>query len=429
MSNTKKIWAVVVGCGNRGSIYADYSLIHGDEFGIAAVVDPNPFKLHEFQKLYNLANDRLFSSFDDFLKSNVYCDFVINTTMDQYHYETAMQIINAKYNMLIEKPIVPNKEQLLEIKRAAEANNVRVFVCHVLRYSPFYKKIKEVILSGAIGEIVTMEMNEHVGLSHYLVSYTRGKWNSESACGSSFLLAKCCHDLDLICWLNNSTIPTHVTGFGARAQYIPEKAPADSAEYCYQCKYRESCIYDADKEYVQRGAMPFLVWDKLNKPLDEITTEEKREHLKTDIYGKCAYKCGGDITDRQNVLVQFENKSMAAFTLVSGAMKGGRDINIVGTLGEIQGNLEDNKIVLRIFNKQTRWGERHEIKIEHAANTAKGGHSGGDVGLMHDLLAYLNGEGTSVSLTTLNDSIYGHLCVYAAEEARKTLTVVPLPKL
>ena len=53
MSKTKKIWAVVVGCGNRGSIYADYTLTHGDEFGIAAVVDPNPFKLHEFQKLYN----------------------------------------------------------------------------------------------------------------------------------------------------------------------------------------------------------------------------------------------------------------------------------------------------------------------------------------------------------------------------------------
>ena len=92
-------------------------------------------------------------------------------------------------------------------------------------------------------------------------------------------------------------------------------------------------------------------------------------------------------------------------------------------------DLESNKIIVRAFNKQTRWCDYQEINIEHAANTNKGGHSGGDVGLMHDLLAYLNGEGSSVSLTTLNDSIYGHLCVYAAEEARKTLSVVPLTKL
>ena len=133
----KQIKAVIVGYGNRGQVYADYSLDRPEEFAVAAVVDPNEFKLEEAKKRYSLPSDKLFKSFAEFMKSGVDCDIVINATMDEIHYETAMQILNGGYDMLIEKPIVPNKEELFDIKRVAEEKGLKVFVCHVLRYTPF----------------------------------------------------------------------------------------------------------------------------------------------------------------------------------------------------------------------------------------------------------------------------------------------------
>ena len=148
----KKLYAAIVGYGNRGQVYGDYSLQCPDEFGVAAVIDPKEFKLREAKERYGLSDERLFCDFASFLKSGIKCDFVINATMDQFHYETTMEILGAGYDLLVEKPIVPNEKELLDIKNLAEKKGVRVFVCHVLRYSPFYTKIKEILNSGVIGK-------------------------------------------------------------------------------------------------------------------------------------------------------------------------------------------------------------------------------------------------------------------------------------
>ncbi len=422
----KKLWAVVVGYGNRGQVYADYSNDCPDELGIAAVVDPNEFKLQEAKKRYNLSDDRLFKSFDEFLAANIRCDFVINATMDQYHFETAMQILDAKYDMLMEKPIVPNAEQLMAIKNRAEENGCKVFICHVLRYTPYYRRIKKMILSGVIGDIVTMEMNEHVCLAHYLTSYVRGKWRSEKESGASLLLAKCCHDLDLMCWLNNATEPECVSSFGTRAHFISANKPEGASDVCHTCKYERTCPYSAINLYMELNAMPFLVWDKLNKPLDEVTEEEKMAFLKEDVYGRCAYDNLGDLVDRQSVLVSFKNGSNCAFTLIGGAARADRYLHIVGTLGEIEGKLESSQFVVRVHSRESFSGTEEviDVKDEVISNAKYGGHNGGDFAIMHDLIAYYNGDTSSVSLTKLDDSINGHLCVFAADKARKEKSVV-----
>jgi len=417
----KKMWATIVGYGNRGQVYADYSLDCPDELGIAAIVDPNEFKLQEAKKRYNLSDEQLFTSYAAFEAKNIPCDFVVNATMDQYHYETAMQILAGKRDMLMEKPIVPNEKQLMDIKNLADKNGCKVFICHVLRYTPYYRKIKELILSGAIGKVMTMEMNEHVCMAHYLTAYVRGKWNSEKNCGSGFMLAKCCHDLDLMCWLNNATMPDTVFSMGNRSQFVSANKPDGASEFCYQCKYERSCPYSAIKLYYEMNAMPFLTWDRLNKPLDSITPEEKMEFLKKDVYGRCAYDNLGDLVDRQNVMVSFKNGSTCSFTLVGGTTKADRYIHVVGTVGEIEGKLEENKFVLRKYTDGSFSGTFEEINVQNeiVSNAKYGGHSGGDFAIMRDLIAYLNGDRGSVSITSLDDSVNGHLCVYAAEKSRK----------
>lgn len=431
MKTMKKLWTAIVGYGNRGQVYADYSLDCPDELGIAAIIDPNEFKLSEAKKRYNLPDDRLFKTFEEFLEKKIDCDFVVNATMDQIHYETAMKILDAKYDMLMEKPIVPNEQQLMAIKHKADESGCKVFICHVLRYTPYYRKIKQIILSGEIGDIVSMEMNEHVCIAHYLTAYVRGKWNNEINCGSGFLLAKCCHDLDLMCWLNNETEPEKVTSFGTRSQFVKEKKPEGAAEYCYQCKHERDCPYSAIKLYMEMNAMPFLTWDRLNKPLDEITDEEKMEFLKNDIYGKCAYDNLGDLVDRQNILVSFKNGSCCNFMLIGGAIKADRYLHIVGTRGEIEGKLESDKFTLIRYADGKFWGKSEEIDVhnEVICNAQFGGHNGGDFAIMHDLVAYYNGDTSSVSITKLDDSINGHLCIYAAEKSRKEKTIVEIDLL
>ena len=424
----KQLKAVLVGAGNRGCVYADYSLKHPEELQIVGVVDVNELRRMEAATRYGVPAENTYPSLDAFLSAKISCDFVINATMDELHYETAKDIILAGYDMLLEKPIVPYQDQLLELQSLAQEKGVKVVVCHVLRYTPFYKRIKEIINSGKIGRIMTMELNEHVGIAHFIDSFVRGKWKNERECGSSFLLQKSCHDMDLICWLNNESAPKSVMSIGSRAWFIKENAPKGATQYCFDCPHNDTCLYSAQKIHLEVDSMPFQTWMKMGKPIDEITKEEKAEYLKTSEYGLCAYESGGDINDRQVVCIEFENGSTATFTMVGGVSKAGRNIHICGTKGEIEGSLESGKFVLRVFNRN---GDRFDFDQEEIDVTAEvhnsvkyGGHGGGDYAIMYELLRYFDGDMSSVSITTLDDSINSHLVVYAAEKSLKNKITV-----
>ena len=426
---TKKL-VVIVGYGNRGQVYGDYALEMPHEMEVVGVVEPNEYKRVMAKERYGLSDAQLFDSLEGFLHARPKCDLIVNATMDQLHYRTSIDILSAGYDMMLEKPIVNNVEELLEIERVAKQNHCKVFVCHVLRYTPYYRAIKNVINNGEIGEIMTIEMNEHICTPHYLTSFDRGKWNSEDVCGSGLLLAKSCHDLDLMCWLNNVSAPYKVTSLGNRSQFIKEKMPQDATEFCFDCPYERECQYSALRQYMDLKVMPFLVWDSFNKPYEEITDEEKIEFLKKDNYGRCAYIAGGELLDRQGVIVTFENGSCCTFMLVGGALKAERDIHIVGTLGEIEGKLSEEKFLLRKYDKDAFEGDVQVIDLKEGTfSTAHmNGHNGGDFAIMHDVIGYLNGV-ESPSITKLDDSIYGHLCVFAAEKARKEDIIVKIDEI
>ena len=423
----KKIKIAVVGYGNRGQVYADYSLEEPQEVEVVAVVDCNAYKLELAKTRYGLTDRQVFSTYKEFLSSGLEVDVVVNATMDQVHYQTAMEILQSKHNMLMEKPIVSKREELIDIQKAAKENGCLVFVCHVLRYSPFYKAIKRMLQTGKLGKVVSMEMNEHVWIPHYLTSYVRGKWNKESECGSPILLAKCCHDMDLIVWLNGAEAK-NVSCFGHRSHFIEANKPQDATENCFDCPHRETCQYSAVNMYYKNNTMPFLVWDALDKPYDEITLEEKEAFLRQSNYGKCVYSCGGDVMDRQNILVDFADGSVASFTLSCGTIMPARYIHIVGTEGEVEGKLEENKFVYRTYKKESvKYAEEViDVSNEVINNAEFGGHCGGDYGIMHDLVRYLNGDCSSPSITLLADSVASHFLVYAAEESRKDKKVVEL---
>lgn len=428
----KKLKAALVGAGNRGCVYADYCFDEPSELEIIAVVEPNEIRREDAKKRYKLPQTACFERLDDFLKKKIACDFVINATMDEQHYETAKAIMEAGYHMLMEKPVTANKAELLDLQRIAKAQGVKVNVCHVLRYTPYYKKIKRIINEGRIGKILTIEMNEHVGVAHFLDSFVRGKWNSEARCGSSFLLQKSCHDMDLVCWLNNFTVPKQVSSFGSRAWFVKENAPEGATDFCYDCPHNATCLYSAQKVHLEQDLMPFQTWMDMGKPIDTITKEEKAEWLKTSSYGRCAYNSGGDIVDRQTVNIEFANGTTAVFTMVGSVCRADRYIHICGTKGEIEGKLEDEKFTVRVFDRsEGRFDYDEEvidISNEVHDTTEYGGHGGGDYAIMHELVRYLQGDTSSISITDIDDSINGHLVVYAADESRRTGAVCKIIK-
>lgn len=425
----EKLKTIVIGCGDRATVYCEEGVCNLGLMEIVAAIDPDEVRLKYMQEHFGVAPEMCFKNYRDVLKLGKIADCVINGTMDRLHKETAIPFIEQGYHMLLEKPIVNNKEDLMEILETAKKHNVRLMICHVLRYAPFYRKIKQLILDGEIGNVVNINTNERVGVFHSSVSFIRGKWSSEKECGSSLLLAKCCHDIDLICWLNNSTVPQTVYSTGGRDYIIPEKAPKGAGMRCLvDCpkEVREKCIFDVQSMYIDNCLLPWYPWQCTGKNWQDVSMEEKIESLKTyNPHGVCAYKANGDIVDHQQVTIRFKDGSTANHTVLLACMKPGRSINILGTLGELEGNIEDGKLFLRKYDKKTSTYTEKVFDFNDTEGET-GGHFGGDKGLVSDFCRLIIGDEYSVSCTSIEDSITGHLLVYAADRSLIENTIVDL---
>lgn len=428
----RKIACAVVGYGDRGSRYIDYALQCPEEAVMVAVVDPNPVRRDLAKKNHDLSDSQIFENLDDFLAAGIECDVVINATMDEMHYETGKAILEKGYNLMLEKPVTSNPDELLELERLANSKNLKMVVCHVLRYTPFYSKVKEVIDSGKIGKVVDMQLNEHIWFGHAINAYVRGKWRNEQSCGSSFLLAKCCHDTDLMCWLNNATYPTKVASFGSRKFYAPENAPEGATQYCHDCPHQATCPFEAKRFEIDFDFCPQYTWAGIRKPREEITREEKEEFLKHDVFGQCIYQTDMTIVDRQATTVEFANGSVGTLNLVATGSKAGRHIHVIGEYGEILGYIEDNKLLIRLFDTNKMWYDEELIDfgemVASDTDQSVAGHYGGDHYIMKDLVRFLNGEKTSGATTVISDSINSHLVCYAADKSRREGIVVDIQK-
>ena len=418
-----KLKTVLVGCGDRTCVYADLAMHTFDAIEIVAAVDPDKERQKYVHEHFGVPFEKCYSDIKDVLAQGKIGDCVINGTMDQLHVETAIPFLEQGYDMLLEKPITNNEKDLLHLAKVAKEHNSKLMICHVLRFSPFYREIKKILLSGEIGDIMTINTSERVGVYHSSVSYLRGKWNTEKECGSSFLLAKCCHDIDLIVWLNNGDKPESVFSFGDRNYFNENNAPKGCGNRCMvDCPkaIKDKCIYDAEALYIKNDLLPWYPWQCTGKNYQDVTLDEKIESLKTyNPHGKCVYKCGGDILDHQQVLVKFSNGAIACHTLILGAMKADRTIYIACTNGEIEGSASSGKLYVRTFNKECA-GYNERIVDFSDKQGETGGHFGGDKGLVQDFIAYLSGDKPSISTTVIEDSLTGHLLVYSADESVKT---------
>ena len=336
----------------------------------------------------------------------------------------------------MEKPFAVNEEEMKLLCETADKYKNKVVICHVLRYTDFYKAVKESVLNGDVGDIVSIEMNEHVNYNHMCVSYVRGKWRSEAICFTPMLLAKSCHDVDIMMWMMNKTKPVSVASFGSDFQYGIKNKPEGAGNRCMvDCPIKDSCIYDCEKNYIDPRRWRFYVSQPIGEDAncpEEIIAESFKNN---NHFGECAWNFDrGSNVDHQALIVNFENGATGTFTMVGGTARSERNIHIIGTKGEIKGIFEDQKFVIRTKNPKSSKADGTDgyteklidLKITGDMIGQKGGHGGGDQKMMVDLMHYLNGEEPSVSCTTLKDSTISHHTVFMAEKSRKTGKIIEL---
>lgn len=423
----RPITAIIVGAGHRSFVYSELAKTNPEMLKIVGVADPNPIRRKKAMDYFGFKEDMCFENAEELAKKGKLADTVINGTMDEQHLETAVPLLDAGYDMLLEKPFAPNEEEMRQIVNCAKKNNSKVMICHVLRYTPFYYAIKERIVNGEIGDIINIQTTEHVSYHHLSTSYIRGKWANSDKCHTSMLLAKCCHDLDIIMWMMSETKPKQISSFGGKFQFKPENAPKEAGTICMKdCPLVDTCVYSTKRLYIDHpDRWAFYVWDALEGKKN-VTLEDKIALMKSDSpYARCIYKCDNNVVDHQSVLINFESGATGTHNMVGGSAEPRREIHIIGTKGEIFGNFEESKFtVLKIDPSPDAHNEECDVEEVDLRVTgdmvgAYGGHGGGDERLAADFVKFIRGERPSLACTSIFDSVAGHLSVYLADKSRE----------
>jgi len=407
----KKFTVAVIGCGSRGlDSYALCMEKHGG-FEIVAACDTRQVKLDEATKRYNIKPENLFLDEDEFFKEKR-ADVCIVATQDQDHVRHAIKALKVGYNVLCEKPISPSKKECNDLLKAQKKYGGVVIVCHVLRYAPAYLNVYKMIEEGKIGRLIDIHAIEQVTFWHIAHSYVRGNWRRSEET-SPMILAKSCHDLDLLQWYAKSQCES-VSSIGSLSYFKKENQPKDASDRCKDCKYKNTCPYSAEFGYITRwkeAGMPSSMWPQ-NVVCTKLPLTEKdiREAYENNQYGRCVFACDNDVVDHQETNILFKNGVTANLCMTGFTGNHGRIYSFHGTTGEIDLDEEKGQIVLKEYTKKEVVLPFNELP------DVTGGHGGGDGGLIAALYnALIEGKTTG---TTLTASIESHLMAFAAEESR-----------
>lgn len=409
--------AILIGAGNRGAAYTNIMAEMKDKFQVVAVAEPIESRRSSVRETHGIPQDMCFSDWRPLLALGKIADVAIIATMDKQHLEPTMEAIASGYDILLEKPVSPNPLECQKIADYAEEKGVKIVVCHVLRYTPLFIAIKKMIDEGRLGRIISINHEECVGNVHQSHSFVRGNWgNSERS--SFMLLQKSCHDMDILQWLVGKKC-RKIQSFGALSYFRKENVPEDAPEYCIDgCPKTDTCPYNAVKIYLDDKEN---TWFRTTCTREAEPTDEMVEAaLRNTQYGKCVFKCDNDVVDHQTVNLLFEDDITVTFTM-NAFNRGGRFIHIMGTKGELRASMACEDAPISLYDFETR--ESYEIPV-NGKDGLINGHGGGDAGIVQSLYEYLNGAYKGCSVSDIRTSVNNHLIVFAAEESRRTGTIV-----
>ncbi|WP_314588661.1 Gfo/Idh/MocA family oxidoreductase [Paenibacillus terrigena] len=403
----KTLTAVLLGAGSRGRlIYGPYAEKFPNELKIVAVAEPDEERRTKFAGIHQIAPDQVYDTWEKAFEKGRIADVMIISTLDRMHFVPAMKAMELGYHVLLEKPMSPSQDECIALEQASLQHQRLLIVSHVLRYTPFWTGIKKCIEQGELGTVATIQLTENVGYRHMTHSYVRGNWrNSEET--SPMILAKSCHDLDIISWLMGQEC-TSVSSYGSLLHFRSENAPEGSTDRCINgCEVEKECAFSALKMYIDPPHHPWARY-----MTSDLSQEGILKALHEGPFGRCVYRCDNNVVDHQIVNMEFTNGANASF-IMSGLTEGGaRRVQIMGTHGEIIGDMDSG--IYTLYRYLT--GEKLEINC----NTSGDGHGGGDERLVSSFLREVRrfDHNPSYGLTSATASLQSHLIAFASEQSR-----------
>lgn len=418
----KEVTAIVIGAGNRGSNYAEYGSSGPHPFKVVGVAEPRDGYREKFVRKHNVPKKNVFKDWKDVVKREKFADCVLICTQDNLHKDPAVAFAKMKYHILLEKPMAPTEAECKEIVETCKSEGILLQVCHVLKYSPWAMKIKEVIDSGRIGDVVNIQHLEPVGHWHFAHSYVRGNWHKE-ADSSNSLLAKCCHDLDLInYWMGPKNRCEKISSFGNLSHFTKEHKPKGAADRCLDCpsQIERLCPYSAKKCYLERVLKRHTGWPvSVLEPIPDI--ENITEALRTGPYGKCVYDCDNDVMSNQVVNMQFKDGATANMTMIAFTNDiCDRKVKVFGTKGELNFGMGSGTLILYDFTR----GDHARISTDTKDVPRLSGHGGADFYCIGSFIEAIANNDPGNIVTGPDETLYSHMLVFAAEKARKENKVV-----
>lgn len=415
----KPVTAVVVGAGGRGTNYALFAHEHPERLRIVGVAEPKDYNRKNLAESHAIPPENVFSGWQELAARPRLADAAIIATQDTMHVEPAIACARLGYAILLEKPMAPNLADCRRIVQVVKENHNLFAVCHVMRYTAYTNKLKALVVSGLIGEVVSMQHLEPVGYWHQAHSFVRGNWRNSHE-SSPMLLSKSCHDLDWMRYIIGEPCQS-VSSFGTLKHFKKSEKPAQAGEAtrCLHCAYEPQCPYSALKIYLGRLAQGDTGW-----PVDVLTPEPTQESVTSALengpYGRCVYECDNDVVDNQVVAMQFAGGRTAVFTMTAFNQAANRKTRIFGTRGELYGDGE----TIQHFDFLTDQTKVYDT--QSSDGSILGGHGGGDYGLMDAFVTAVAGNDPSGILSGPDESLETHQMVFASEQARLEKRVVDL---
>ncbi len=399
----KPVTAIVCGAGNRGNVYGDYALAYPAKLDIVGVAEPISIRNERYAAKHAIKEENRFVTWEDVFKKPKFADAVIITTPDNLHYGPCMEALKMGYDVLLEKPISPSEKECRDILALAKKSGRIVAVCHVLRYAPYFVKLRELIQGGAIGEVISvqhLEPIEHVHMSH---SYVRGNWHNDKQT-TPIILVKSCHDLDILRWMIGKPCKS-IAAFGDLKWFTKKNAPAGSTERCTDgCSVEGACPYSALDIYYRKRQRNY-VFD-LPEEKDK-QAEYVLQQLKTTNYGRCVYRMDNDQPDHYITSILFDDNVTASFSMEAFTSYEGRRTRVMGSHGDITGDMTSFTITNFKSGKKEEWKETTD------------GHGGGDWRLAENWVQAVSSRDPSLLTSTIDQSIESHVMGFMAEESRK----------
>ncbi|MCJ7681631.1 MAG: Gfo/Idh/MocA family oxidoreductase [Candidatus Aminicenantes bacterium] len=401
----KPLTAAVLGAGNRGHVYAGYALKYPEELNIVGVAEPIPWRRERFAAEHHIPAERQWTTWERAFDGSRFCDAMIITTWDRLHYGAAMAALEKGYHLILEKAIAQSWDQCRDILRLAERKDRIVAICHVLRYTPYFRMMKHAVDTGRIGRIISVQHTEPFGNIHMSHAFVRGNWRNSKE-STPILLSKSCHDLDILRWIIGEPC-RRVTSFGRLSFFQKENAPKGSTARCTDgCAVEKDCIYSALRIYLREK-----IWDTNHLYIPDTRPATILKALQEGRYGTCVFRSDNDVVDHQVVGMEFGDGITAGFNMEGMTSYGGRKTRIFGTEGDIVGDSETLTVTEFNTGKQHIWDIRQHASISS-------GHGGGDHGLARDFIQAVTRSDARLLTSTLADSMESHLIGFTAENSR-----------